>query len=131
MHRLTLHPLLRAQGGPWREASMAMLGMAFGLTKEQAEAAANGEDVLGQGIEAGEAAGEAFLRMWSAASSVGKGMVRRLSLSSSRQRGITAVTTSSTVSSGVADAAIEMSSVAETASLDEAESGAVAENLQQ
>ena len=35
------------KGGSWREASMAMLGMALGLTKEQAEAAAEGNDVLG------------------------------------------------------------------------------------
>jgi hypothetical protein len=36
------------KGGPWREASMAMLAVALGLSKEQAEARAAGEDVLSQ-----------------------------------------------------------------------------------
>jgi hypothetical protein len=35
------------KGGPWREASMAVLGLAFGLSKEQAGALADGEDALG------------------------------------------------------------------------------------
>jgi len=38
------------KGGPWREASMTMLAMAFGLSKEQAEAQAEGQDVLGAGL---------------------------------------------------------------------------------
>jgi hypothetical protein len=38
------------KGGPWREASMAMLGMAFGLSKEEAEAQSAGQDVLGKGL---------------------------------------------------------------------------------
>ena len=38
------------KGGPWREASMAVLAMAFGLSKEEAEAIADGNDVLGQGV---------------------------------------------------------------------------------
>jgi hypothetical protein len=42
------------KGGPWREASMAMLAMAFGLSKEEAEARAAGEDVLGGGMNLAE-----------------------------------------------------------------------------
>ena len=38
------------KGGPWREASMAMLGMAFGLSKEEVEAQSAGQDVLGKGL---------------------------------------------------------------------------------
>jgi hypothetical protein len=38
------------KGGPWREASMAMLAMALGLSKAQAEAQASGQDVLGKGL---------------------------------------------------------------------------------
>jgi len=38
------------KGGPWREASMAVLAMAFGLSKEEAEAIADGNDVLDQGV---------------------------------------------------------------------------------
>ena len=38
------------KGGPWREASMAMLAMALGLSKEEAEAQAAGQDVLGEGM---------------------------------------------------------------------------------
>lgn len=38
------------KGGPWREASMMMLAMAFGLTKEEAKARAAGHDVLGMGL---------------------------------------------------------------------------------
>jgi hypothetical protein len=38
------------KGGPWREASIAMLAMTFGLSKEEAEAQAAGQDVLGYGI---------------------------------------------------------------------------------
>jgi hypothetical protein len=38
------------KGGPWRDASMAMLALAFGLSKEEAEARAAGKDVLGQGL---------------------------------------------------------------------------------
>ena len=39
------------KGGPWREASMAMLAMALGLSKEEAEAQAAGQDVLGEGMK--------------------------------------------------------------------------------
>ena len=38
------------KGGPWREVSMAMLAMAFGLSKGEAEAAADGEDVIVQAV---------------------------------------------------------------------------------
>jgi len=34
------------KGGPWREASMAMLGMALGLSKEEASQAMSDEDLL-------------------------------------------------------------------------------------
>ena len=40
------------KGGPWREASMVMLGVAFGLSKDQVEAMAAGQDVLSQGMGA-------------------------------------------------------------------------------
>lgn len=39
------------QSGPWREASMATLGMVFALSKEQAQAQAAGHDVLIQGLD--------------------------------------------------------------------------------
>jgi hypothetical protein len=42
------------KGGPWREASMAMLGMAFGLSKKQTEAMADGQDLLSQGLGSGK-----------------------------------------------------------------------------
>jgi len=35
------------KGGLWREASMALLGMALGMSKEEAEYAKEGHDVLG------------------------------------------------------------------------------------
>jgi hypothetical protein len=38
------------KGGAWREASMAMLAMAFGLSKEEAEARAAGQDMLGESM---------------------------------------------------------------------------------
>jgi len=51
------------KGGPWREASMVMLGMAFELSKQEEEAQAAGEDVLGLGMERSDAAeGSLILR---------------------------------------------------------------------
>jgi len=38
------------KGGPWREASLAMLAMAFRLSKEQSEAQAAGQEVLSQSL---------------------------------------------------------------------------------
>jgi len=39
------------KGGAWREASLVLLGAAIGLTKEEEEAAAEGDDVLGLASE--------------------------------------------------------------------------------
>jgi len=39
------------KGGPWREASMKLLGMALGMSKEEAEDAKEGRDVLGLGAD--------------------------------------------------------------------------------
>jgi hypothetical protein len=41
------------KGGPWREVSMSMLGMAFGLSKEQEEAQALGMHVLDMSFSEG------------------------------------------------------------------------------
>ncbi len=62
------------KGGPWREASMAMLGMALGLSKEQAEAAAEGVDVYGQGVDA--LRGMAASRVGGAVGKAGAGVER-------------------------------------------------------
>jgi len=39
------------KGGPWREASIKLLGMALGMSKEEAEDAKEGRDVLGLGAD--------------------------------------------------------------------------------
>jgi len=39
------------KGGPWREASMKLLGMALGMSKEEVEDAKEGRDVLGLGAD--------------------------------------------------------------------------------
>ena len=53
------------KGGAWREASMALMGMALGMSKDQAEGAMEGADVLG--LEASTsivaASGSAFARL--------------------------------------------------------------------
>jgi len=66
------------KGGPWREASMAMLGMAFGLSKVEAEAAANGKDVLGRGmswVEQSSSLGSRVVRSLTSCAKIGAALL--------------------------------------------------------
>jgi hypothetical protein len=93
------------KGGPWREASMAMLAMALGLSKEQAEAQAEGQDVLGAGLGFAESfLDRGLAQVWSGldksvkqASDVANAGVRRVRISRS-PRGPTPVSTSTELS---------------------------------
>jgi len=80
------------KGGPWREASMAMLAMAFGLSKEEAEARAAGEDVLGDIMKIAE--NSLYHGLTKMRSDLGS-RVRRLSGNMSGRFGVAAVGTSS------------------------------------
>jgi hypothetical protein len=65
------------KGGPWREASMAMLAMALGLSKEEAEALSAGQDILSGGMEVAERS--LYHSLTKMTSGLGRAAVRRLS----------------------------------------------------
>ena len=67
------------KGGPWREASMAMLAMALGLSKEEAEAQAAGQDVLGEGMKLTESSlYHGLTKMRSGLARVAEGSTKRM-----------------------------------------------------
>jgi hypothetical protein len=73
------------KGGPWREASMAMLARAFGLSKEEEEARAAGHDVLGGGNSARSFPRRSFTRMHSFFARVAEGGVHQMQRVSQRR----------------------------------------------
>jgi len=56
------HVAVALKGGAWRETSMALVGKALGLSKDEVRTAKEGKDVLGQGLASfDEAHGTAWL----------------------------------------------------------------------
>ena len=94
------------KGGPWREASMAMLAMALGLSKEEAEAQAAGQDVLGEGMKLTESS------LYHGLTKMRSGLARDAEGSTKRMRGrlqVATITSSTKAPDGAEENAATLS----------------------